>query len=75
MIKKYDYIKDGELDEQKLIEDLAPIMISMQYAEEKILEVFRKSDNEENFEVIIEYYTKRKELVNEYIQKLNESKW
>lgn len=74
MIKKYDYIKDGELDEQKLIEDLAPIMISMQYAEEKILEVFRKSDNEENFEVIIEYYTKRKELVNEYIQKLNESK-
>ena len=74
MVKIDDYIKDGELDEQKLIEDIAPIMLSIQFAEEKILEVLRESDKEENFGVIIEYYTKRKELANEYIQKLKESK-
>lgn len=71
-MKKIDnYCKEnGDLDEEKFIEDLTQIFIPIIFREKKIQELIDKAENEEDFEIIIEYYTKRKELADEYVKKL-----
>ena len=76
MKKIDDYCKEnGDLDEEKLIEDLTQIFIPIMFKEKKIQKLADKLENEEDFEIVIEYYTKRKELADEYVKKLEESKW
>ena len=75
MKKIEDYCKEnGDLDEEKFIEDITQIFIPIMFKEEKIKKVIEKAENEEVFEIIIEYYTKRKELADEYVKKIEESK-
>lgn len=69
-----DYIKDGELDEEKLIEDLTAILVPMDLKEEGIQKILDKTEDEKKFGLFIEYFTKRKELADEYVKKLKESK-
>ena len=75
MIKIDDYCKDDEeLNEGKFIEDLAPIFLLIAFKEEKIKNLLNKAESKDALEIIIEYYTKRKELADEYVKKLEESK-
>ena len=75
MKKIEDYIKEnGDLDETKLIEDLSAILVPMAFQEEIIQRKMDESKNEEAaFNLMLEYYKKRKRLVEEYIEKIKES--
>lgn len=73
-MKKYkDYIKeDGDLDEEKLISDLSAIIVPLAINEEVIQKITESLDKEREFNLLIEYYTKRKKLAKEYVKKIKE---
>lgn len=69
-----DYCKEnGDLDEEKLTEDLTQLFVSIAYKENLVHKLLEKAEKEETFGIIIEYYEKRKELANEYSNKIKES--
>ncbi len=73
-MKKYkDYIKeDGDLDEEKLFSDFSAIIVPLAINEEVIQKITGSLNKEREFDLLMEYYTKRKEIAKEYVKKIKE---
>ncbi len=66
------YGNEDNFDEDKMTEDILTIMLQIGLKEKKMSEIIEKCKNEKNVDIVMEYFQKRKNLVDEYIKKIKQ---
>ncbi len=65
---------DGDnFDEDKMTEDMATLLVSIAMREKRLQKEIEDFENEKSIDVVMEYYQKRKELAEKYIEKIRQT--
>lgn len=67
------YVDKDNLDEDKMAEDLITFMLQVGLKEKRINAMLEECENEKSVDLFMEYYQKRKELAEEYIEKIKQA--
>ena len=72
-LNKYGYGDEDNFDEDSMTEDLITFMLQVGFKEKRINEILKECNNEKSVDLFMEYYQKRKELAEQYIEKIKQT--
>ena len=67
------YGDEDNFDKDKMTEDMATLLVSIVMKEKRLQKEIEDFENEKSIDVIMEYYQKRKQLTEEYIEKIKQT--
>ena len=67
------YGDEDNFDEDSMTEDLITFMLQVGFKEKRINEILKECNNGKSVDLFMEYYQKRKELAEQYIEKIKQT--
>ena len=67
------YGNEDNFDEDEMTKDVMILMLQISFKEKRINKMLQECENKKSIDVFMEYYQKRKELVEEYIEKMKQA--